>query len=144
VLAVVAAVVFITGRHLGTATPTPTPDAAAATRVATTVLPIPQQVSGTWAGIVHQKNLKLNVAVRLSLPAGSEHGTLSYPKLGCTGRLALYSAKNAVLTFHLVITLGRNRCAAGVVRLALHPGGTMTFTSGSGVSGAAGPLVRRS
>ena len=99
VLTIVAAVVFITGRHLGT--PTPTPDAAAATRVATTVLPIPQQVSGTWAGTVHQRNPKLNVAVRLSLPGGGEHGILSYPQLDCTGRLALTSAKNALLTFHL-------------------------------------------
>jgi len=142
VLTIVAAVVFITGRHLGTPTPTPTPDAAAATRVATAVLPIPQQVSGTWAGTVHQRNPKLNVAVRLSLPGGGEHGILSYPQLDCTGRLALTSAKNALLTFHLVITSGRN-CAAGVVRLALNPAGTMTFTSGSGGGSAAGTLTRQ-
>ena len=142
VLTIVAAVVFITGQHLGTPTPTPTPDAAAATRVATAVLPIPQQVSGTWAGTVHQRNPKLNVAVRLSLPGGGEHGILSYPQLDCTGRLALTSAKNALLTFHLVITSGRN-CAAGVVRLALNPAGTMTFTSGSGGGSAAGTLTRQ-
>jgi hypothetical protein len=145
VLAIVAAIVFITGRHTGTGTPTPTPDAAVGTRVATTDLPIPQQVSGTWAGTIYQKNPKLNVAVRLSLPGGSEHGTLSYPQLGCTGRLALTSAKNALLTFHLAITSGRNNCAGGMVRLALHPGGTMTFTFGrSRGSNPAGTLVRRS
>jgi eukaryotic-like serine/threonine-protein kinase len=142
VLTIVAAVVFITGRHLGTPTPTPTPDAAAATRVATTVLPIPQRVGGTWSGTVHQKNPKLNVAVRLSLPGGGEHGILSYPQLDCTGRLALTSAKSALLTFHLVITSGHN-CAAGVVRLALHPAGTVTFTSGNGDSSAAGTLTRQ-
>jgi hypothetical protein len=94
------------------------------------------------AGTVHQKNPKLNVAVRLSLPGGGEHGILSYPQLGCTGRLALTSAKNALLTFHLVITSGHN-CAAGVVRLALHPAGTVTFTSGTGSSSAAGTLTRQ-
>jgi serine/threonine protein kinase len=142
VLTIVAAVVFITGRHLGTPTPTPTPDAAAATRAATTVLPIPRQVSGTWAGTVHQKSPKLNVAVRLSLPGGGKHGILSYPQLDCTGRLTLTSAKTALLTFHLVITSGHN-CAAGVVRLAPHPAGTVTFTSGNGGSSASGTLTRR-
>jgi len=145
VLAIVAAIVFITGRHPGTPTPSPTPDAVAATRVATTDLSIPQQVSGTWAGTVHQKNPKLNLTVRLSLPGGSEHGTLSYPQLGCTGRLALTSARSALLVFHLVITSGGNTCAGGMVRLALHPGGTITFTfGGSRGNNPGGTLVRRS
>jgi serine/threonine protein kinase len=145
VLAIVAAVLFITGRHPETGTPAPTPDAAASGRVATTNLPIPQQVSGIWAGTIHQKNPALDVTVRLSLPGGSKHGTLSYPQLGCTGRLGLTSAKPALLTFRLAITSGRNNCSNGVVRLALHPGGTMTFTfmrpHGSNPSGI---LVRRS
>jgi len=145
VLAIVAAVVFITGHHPGTGTPVPTPDAAASGPVATAVVPIPQQVSGTWTGTVHQTNPVLNVAVRLSLPGGSEHGTLSYPQLGCTGRLGLTSAKHALLTFRLKITSGRNNCAPGVVRLALHSGGTMTFTFvRPGGTSPAGTLTRRS
>jgi hypothetical protein len=127
-LAIVAAVVFITGHHPGTGTPAPTPDAAASGPVATADVPIPQQASGTWTGTIHQNNPVLNVAIRLSLPGGSEHGTLSYPQLGCAGRLGLTSAKHALLIFRLKITSGRNNCAPGVVRLALHPGGTMTFT----------------
>jgi hypothetical protein len=145
VLAIVAAVVFITAHHPGTGTPAPTPDAAASGPVATADVPIPQQVSGTWTGTIHQTNPGLNVAVRLSLPGGSEHGTLSYPQLGCTGRLALTSARHALLVFRLKITSGRNNCAPGVVRLALHPGGTMTFTfMRPGGSSPAGTLTRQS
>ena len=107
-------------------------------------MPIPQQVSGTWTGTIHQTNPVLNVAVRLSLPGGSEHGTLSYPQLGCTGRLGLTSAKHALLTFRLKITSGRSNCAPGVVRLALHPGGTMTFTFvRRGGDSPAGTLTRQ-
>jgi len=144
VLAIVAAVVFIAGRHPRTGTPAPTPDAAASGQVATTVLHIPQQVNGTWAGTIHQQNPELNIAVRLSLPGGSEHGTLSYPEIGCTGRLALTSAKRALLTFHLAITSGQNNCVGGVVQLALHPGGRMTFTfMRRDGSNPAGTLVRQ-
>jgi eukaryotic-like serine/threonine-protein kinase len=144
VLAIVAGVVFITGHHPGTGTPAPTPDAAPSGPVATAGLSIPQQVSGTWTGTIHQKNPVLNVAVRLSLPGGSEHGALSYPQLGCTGRLGLTSAKHALLTFRLKITSGRNNCAPGVVQLALHRGGTMTFTfMRSGGGSPAGTLTRQ-
>jgi hypothetical protein len=145
VLAIVAAVVFITRHHPGTGTPAPTPDAAASGPVATAAVTIPQQVSGTWTGTIHQTNPVLNVAVRLSLPGGSEHGTLSYPQLGCAGRLGLTSAKHALLVFRLKLTSGRNNCAPGVVRLALRPGGSMTFTfMRPGGSSPAGTLTRQS
>jgi len=144
VLAIVAAVLFITRQHPGTGTPAPTRDAAASGRVTTTDLPIPQQVSGTWAGTIHQKDPALNLTVRLSLPGGSKHGTLSYPQMGCTGRLGLTSATHAVLIFRLAITSGRNNCAPGVVRLALHPSGTMTFTfMRRGGSNPSGTLTRQ-
>jgi hypothetical protein len=147
VLAIVAAVVFITAHHPGTGTPAPAPapDAVASRPVATTELPIPEQVSGTWTGTIRQTNPVLNVAVRLSLPGGSEHGTLSYPQIGCTGRLALTSATHALLTFRLKITSGRSNCVGGVVRLTPHPGGTMTFTFvRPGGSSPAGTLTRQS
>jgi eukaryotic-like serine/threonine-protein kinase len=145
VLAIVAAGVFIAGHRPGSGTPAPTPDAAASGPVATADVPIPQQASGTWTGTIHQRNPVLNVAVRLSLPGGSEHGTLSYPQLRCTGWLALTSVKHALLIFRLKITSGRNNCAPGVVRLALHPGNTMTFTfMRSGGSSPAGTLTRQS
>jgi hypothetical protein len=144
VLAIAAAVVFITGRHPGAGTPAPVPDTGPGGPFATVALPIPQQVNGTWTGTIHQTNPSISVAVRLSLPAGSKHGTLSYPQLGCTGRLRLTSATPALLTFRLTITSGRNNCVGGVVRLALHSGGRMTFTFlRHGGRNPAGPLVRR-
>jgi hypothetical protein len=144
VLAIVAAALFIAGRHPGSGTPAPTPNADAVSSPATVALPIPQKVNGTWAGTVHQKNPSIDLAVRLSLPAGSEHGTLSYPQIGCTGRLGLTSATRALLTFQLAITSGQSDCVGGVVRLALHPGGTMTFTfMGRGGSNPAGTLTRQ-
>jgi len=150
VLAIVAAVVFITRQHPEAGVPAPTPDAAAggpaATSgpAATTDLPIPQQVNGTWAGTIRQKNPAFSFAVRLTLPGGSQHGSLSYPQIGCTGRLSLTSATRALLTFHLAITSGRSNCVDGVVRLAVHSGGTMTFTFvGPGGSNPAGTLTRR-
>ena len=135
VLAIVAAVLFITANHPGTERKPPT----------TTALPIPQQVNGTWAGTIRQRNPTFSVAVRLSLPGGSEDGTLSYPQLGCTGRLGLISAKHALLTFRLAITSGRSKCADGVVRLALRAGGTMTFTfMRRGGSNPSGTLTQQS
>ena len=143
VLTIAAAVVFLTGPHPSAGAPAPTPDAASGP-VATADVPIPQQVSGTWTGTIHQTNPVLNVAIRLFLPGGSEHGTLSYPQLGCAARLGLTSAKHALLTFRLKITTGRNNCAPGVVRLALHPGGTMTFTFvRPGGNSPAGALTRQ-
>jgi hypothetical protein len=126
VVAIVAAAFFIAGQHPGAGTPAPRPDAAG-DRLTRTALPIPQQVSGTWAGTIHQTNPALRLAVRLSLPGGGRHGTLVYPQLRCTGRLALTSATRSLLTFRLVITSGRNNCAPGVVRLAVH-GDTLAFT----------------
>jgi serine/threonine protein kinase len=141
IVAIVAAAFFILGRHPGAGTPAPRPDAAGHPP-ATTALPIPQQVSGTWAGTIHQTNPALRLTVRLSLTGGSRHGTLAYPQLGCTGRLALTSATPSLLTFRLAITSGRNNCAPGVIRLAVH-GNTLGFTFlRHGGSNPAGTLTR--
>jgi len=143
VLAIVAAALFILGRHSGAGTPAPAPDTAAAGPLATAGLPIPRQLSGTWSGTIHQTNPALSVAVRLSLPGGSTHGTLDYPQMGCTGRLGLTSARDAVLTFRLAITSGKNNCVGGVVRLAPH-GDKLTFTfMRPGGSNPAGTLTRQ-
>jgi len=145
VAAIVAAALFILGRHPGAGTPVPRPDTGP---VATAALTIPRQLngtllSGTWAGTIHQTNPALSLAVRLSLPGGSRQGTLAYPQLRCTGRLALVSAARSLLTFNLAITSGRKNCAPGVVRLAVH-GNTLTFTFlRRGGSNPAGTLTRR-
>jgi hypothetical protein len=50
-----------------------------------------------------------------------------------------------VLTFRLVITTGRNNCAAGVVKLAVRNSSTLTFTfMRKGGSNPAGTLTRQS
>ena len=144
VLAIVAAAFFILGRHPGAGTPAPEPDTTTTTGpLARAGLPIPRQLNGTWSGTIRQTNPALSVAVRLSLPGGSTHGTLDYPQMGCTGRLGLTSARDAVLTFRLAITSGKNNCVGGVVRLAPH-GDKLTFTfMRPGGSNPAGTLTRQ-
>jgi serine/threonine protein kinase len=144
VLAIAAAVFFITGRHPGTGTPARTRATTANGPLAKADLPIPRQVNGTWSGTIHQTDPKLKLAVKLTLPGGGRHGTLAYPQLGCTGQLGLVSARGPVLTFHLAITTGRSNCANGVVKLAVHNSSTLTFTFlRRGGSNPAGTLTRQ-
>jgi hypothetical protein len=145
IVAIAAAVFFITGGHPGTGTPAPTLDTTARGPLARANLPIPRQVNGTWSGTIHQTNPSLSVAVRLTLPGGSTRGTLAYPQIGCTGRLGLVSARHSVLTFRLAITAGQNNCVPGVVRLAVRNERTLTFTFvRHGGSNPAGSLTRQS
>jgi hypothetical protein len=145
VVAIVAAVFFITGRHSGTGTHASEQDTAADRALAKANLPIPARVNGIWSGTVHQTNPKLKLAVKLTLPGGSKRGTLAYPQLGCTGQLGLVSAKGSVLTFRLGITAGRSNCVAGVVKLAIRSSSTLTFTFLSrGGSNPTGTLTRQS
>jgi hypothetical protein len=145
VVAIAAAVFFITGRHTGTGTPARKPGTAAYSPLAKANLPIPRRVSGIWSGTIHQTDPKLKLAVKLTLPGGSKRGTLAYPQLGCTGQLGLVSAKGPVLTFRLVITTGRSNCAEGVVKLAVRNSSTLTFTFlRRGGSNPGGTLTRQS
>jgi hypothetical protein len=145
IVAIAAAVFFITGGHLGSGTPAPVQDTATEGPLAKANLPIPSQVNGTWSGTIHQTNPSLSLAVRLTLPAGSTRGTLAYPQIGCTGRLGLVSARHSVLTFRLAITAGQNNCVPGVVRLAVRNERTLTFTFiRHGGSNPAGSLTRQS
>ena len=121
VLAIVAAVLFIAGRHRDV--PTPTPDAAR--RRVTTTDAHPPGGQRHLTGTIHQKNPAFSFAVRLSLPGGASTAP-SYPQLGCTGGSASL-AKPALLTFHLAITWaeqmrGRGGPAGAATRR------TMTFT----------------
>lgn len=142
VLAIVAAVFFILGRHPTAGAPAVAPTAAGG-RLARPGLPIPDTVAGTWSGTIHQTNPALSVTVRLSLPGGHTYGTLDYPQIGCTGRLGLTSARGAALTFRLAITSGKNNCSPGVVRLAPH-GDRLTFTFlRHGGSNPTGTLTRQ-
>jgi hypothetical protein len=144
IVAIAAAVFFITGGHPGTGTPAPTLDTTARGPLARANLPIPRQVNGTWSGTIHQTNPSLSVAVRLTLPGGSTRGTLAYPQIGCTGRLGLVSAGHSVLIFRLAITSGQSNCVPGVVKLAVRNSRTLTFTFlRRGGSNPAGNLTRQ-
>jgi hypothetical protein len=145
IVAIAAAVFFITGRHPGTGTTASKRGTDSGHALAKANLPIPSQVSGIWSGTIHQTDPKLKLAVKLTLPAGSKRGALVYPQLGCTGQLGLVSAKGSVLTFRLAITTGRSNCAAGVVKLAVRNSSSLTFTfMRRGGSNPAGILTRQS
>jgi serine/threonine protein kinase len=145
IVAISAAAFFITGRHPGSSTSAAKPGATANSPLPTADQPIPQQVNGTWSGTIHQTNPSLKIAVKLTLPGGSTHGTIAYPQLGCTGQLGLVSARHSVLTFRLTITSGRNNCAPGVVELAVRNATTLTFTfMRQGGSNPTGSLTRQS
>ena len=144
IVAIAAAVFFITGPHPGAGAPAPVQDATADGPLAKANLPIPGQVNGTWSGTIHQTNPSLSVAVRLTLPGGSTRGTLAYPQIGCTGRLGLVSARHSVLIFRLAITSGQDNCVPGLVRLAVRSQRTLTFTFlRRGGSNPAGTLTRQ-
>jgi hypothetical protein len=65
--------------------------------------------------------------VRISLPKGSAAGTITYPQLACSGKLAIVSVAGGRLTLDQIITSGRKNCPDGVIRLASGPSGTVAF-----------------
>jgi hypothetical protein len=150
VLAIAAGAVFIFRPHRGpdsqagglttdgaqahaTRLPRPLPSASA-----------PASLAGNWSGSVHQTSPVLTVKVRISLPAGSARGTIAYPALGCSGRLAIVSVARDRLTLDQIISSGRKNCPDGVITLASGPAGTVAFTFlRQGGSNPAGTLTRR-
>jgi hypothetical protein len=70
----------------------------------------------------------LTVIVRISLPAGSATGTISYPQLSCSGRLAIVAVAERKVTLDQTIASGRANCPDGVITLVSRPAGTVTFT----------------
>ena len=99
VLAIAAGAVFIFRPHHGRAAAQPGAPATATSRVerhhgcpGRCPRPaLPASLTGSWAGPIHQTNPVLTVSVRISLPARSATGTISYPSLGCSGKLAIVS-----------------------------------------------------
>jgi eukaryotic-like serine/threonine-protein kinase len=100
-----------------TSLPQPLPSASA-----------PTALAGSWAGPVHQTSPVLTVSVRISLPAGSATGTISYPSLGCSGKLAIVAVGSGRLTLDQTIGSGRNNCSDGVITMVSGPHGTAAFT----------------
>ena len=58
------------------------------------------------------------MTVRIRLAAGSSAGTISYPQLGCSGRLLLVSVLAGTFTLEQGITKGQQSCESGVVLLS--------------------------
>jgi hypothetical protein len=100
-----------------TGLPTPLPSARA-----------PATLTGNWSGQVHQTGPVLTVIVRISLPAGSATGTIAYPQLSCSGRLAIVAVAERKITLDQTIASGRENCPDGVITLVSRPAGTVAFT----------------
>jgi eukaryotic-like serine/threonine-protein kinase len=145
VLAIAVGAVYITRQQPGARTaaspgtlPRPLPSAST-----------PAALTGNWSGPVHQTSPVLTVSVRISLPVGVATGTIAYPSLGCSGRLAIVSAAGRRLTLDQIINRGRKNCANGVIMLAAGPPGStgppgtvrFTFLRSRG-SNPAGTLTR--
>lgn len=98
---------------------------------------IPADLAGTWTGTVRQTDPALAVTVRISLAAGSTAGSISYPQLGCSGKLLLVSVLAGTFTLEQGITTGQQSCESGVVLLS--PQGTSSLAYKFRRSGAPNP-----
>jgi hypothetical protein len=139
-IAIVAAVAYITRGHPAPATTTsPTPGASSSHTAASGH--IPPSLVGRWSGVVSQTSPVLSVVVRLSL--GSDGGSIAYPALGCGGSLTLESAQLAQVVVRQTIATGSNSCENGVITLTPQPGGKLGFIfTRSGGGNPTGSLTR--
>jgi hypothetical protein len=132
VLAIAAGVVFIFVRPHGSSAQ---PGTAGTPQTSATRLPTPlpsarapAPLAGNWSGPVHQTGPVLTVIVRISLPAGSATGTITYPQLSCSGRLAIVQVGKRKVTLDQTIASGRAVCPDGVITLVSRPAGRVAFT----------------
>ena len=88
---------------------------------------IPADLAGTWSGTVRQTDPALAVTVRISLAAGTPAGTISYPQLGCSGRLLLVSVLAGTFTLEQGITKGQQSCDNGTVLLTAKGSSALAF-----------------
>jgi hypothetical protein len=88
---------------------------------------IPADLAGTWSGTVRQTDPALAVTVRISLAAGTSAGTISYPQLGCSGRLLLVSVLAGTFTLEQGITKGQQSCDNGTVLLSPQGNSALAF-----------------
>ena len=88
---------------------------------------IPADLAGTWSGTVRQTEPSLAVTVRISLTAGRSAGTISYPQLGCSGRLLLVSVLSGTFTLDQGITKGQQSCDNGTVLLSPQGNSALSF-----------------
>jgi hypothetical protein len=104
---------------------------------------IPAGLAGTWTGTVRQTQPALAVTVRIRLAAGKPAGSISYPQLGCSGRLLLVSVLAGTFTMDQGITRGQQSCESGVVLLSPQGSSGLTFKfRRSGAPSPAGVLAK--
>ena len=104
---------------------------------------IPADLAGTWTGTVRQTQPALAVTVRISLAAGSPSGSISYPQLGCSGRLQLVSVLAGTFTLEQGITKGQQSCESGVVLLSPQGASSLGYKfRRSGAPSPAGVLTK--
>ena len=104
---------------------------------------VPAALAGSWTGTVRQTDPSLAVTVQIQLSAGSPAGTISYPQLGCSGRLLLVSAAGSRLTLEQGITSGQQSCNDGVVTLTGQSASSVAFSfRRSGAPSPSGVLTR--
>ena len=119
--------------HTSSASPTATPASPT----------IPAGLAGTWTGTVRQTQPALAVTVRIRLAAGKSAGNISYPQLGCSGRLLLVSVLAGTFTLDQGITRGQQSCESGVVLLSPQGSSGLTFKfRRSGAPSPAGVLAK--
>jgi hypothetical protein len=119
--------------HTSSAVPTATPASPT----------IPADLAGTWTGTVRQTEPALAVTVRIRLAAGKSAGSISYPQLGCSGRLLLVSVLAGTFTLDQGITQGQQNCESGVVLLSPQGNSGLTFKfRRSGAPSPAGVLAK--
>jgi eukaryotic-like serine/threonine-protein kinase len=152
VVAIVAGAVFVFRPRHGPTAAQPGTLSTATSRVNATRLPrplpsasAPASLTGSWAGPIHQNNPVLTVSVRISLPARSATGAISYPSLSCSGKLAIVSVGSDRVTLDQTISSGRSNCPDGVITMISGPGQTVAFTfQRPGGSNPTGTLTRSS
>jgi eukaryotic-like serine/threonine-protein kinase len=147
VIAIVVAAVFVFRPRPGPAASTTATPRVNATRLPRPLVSAsaPAALTGSWAGPIHQTDPQLTVSVRISLPPRSATGTIAYPSLQCSGKLAIVSVGDGTLTLDQTISSGRENCPDGVVKMASGPSGTVAFTFlRPGGSNPAGTLTRSS
>src|SRR5262249_19350761 len=130
-LAIVAAILFISQRHSRPAvsgSAAPVSSSTPSARQATVRQEVPAEFAGKWSGDVHQTNPTLTLPVTISLTAGSATGTVAYPSLNCSGALQVVSASPGRLSLHQVIAAVQTSCVSGLVTLTMRPDGKLSYT----------------
>lgn len=104
---------------------------------------IPAALAGAWSGTVRQTDPALAVTVQVQFTAGDPDGTITYPQLGCSGRLLLVSTAGGRYTLDQGITSGQQSCENGVVTLTPQGKTKLAFTfRRTGAPSPAGVLAK--